>query len=271
MDWFQAVFLALIQGLTEFLPVSSSAHLILPSQLLGWEDQGIAFDVAVHLGTLMAVVLYFRKDVTSITLGSLQAFSQSPEQRKKNEPLIMGLAVVIGTIPAVIMGGLFHDFISGELRTAWVIACTTIIFGVLLWAADSRGTRTLKQHEMTLKFALVIGCAQAIALIPGTSRSGITITAALFLGFDRTSSARFSMLLSIPLILAAGLLETLKLIKVDGPVQWDMIFLGTLVSGGSAYLCIHYFLRLLDRIGMLPFVIYRLFLGGFLMLFIGLA
>ncbi len=267
MDWFQAVFLALIQGLTEFLPVSSSAHLILPSQILGWQDQGIAFDVAVHLGTLIAVVLYFRADVLSITGGSIKAI----QQRQTNEHFLMGVAVVIGTIPAVIMGGLFHDFISQELRSAWVIACTTLIFGVLLWAADSKGSRVLQQHQMTLKFALIIGCAQAVALIPGTSRSGITITAALFLGFDRTSSARFSMLLSIPLILAAGLLETLKLVKAEGPVLWDMIVLGTLVSGASAYLCIHTFLRLLDRIGMLPFVIYRMLLGAFLIFFIALA
>ena len=267
MDWFQAVFLALIQGLTEFLPVSSSAHLILPSQILGWKDQGIAFDVAVHLGTLIAVMFYFRTDVSSITRGSFQAVVQ----QKSNAAFLMGLAVVVGTIPAVIMGGLFHDFISEELRSAWIIACTTMVFGLLLWASDNYGRRVLQQHEMTLKFALIIGCAQAIALIPGTSRSGITITAALFLGFDRTSSARFSMLLSIPLILAAGLLETFTLLKVDGPVQWDMILLGTLVSGISAYLCIHYFLQLLDRIGMLPFVLYRLLLGAFLIFFISLG
>jgi len=149
MDWFQAVFLALIQGLTEFLPVSSSAHLILPSQILGWQDQGIAFDVAVHLGTLIAVVLYFRADVLSITGGSIKAI----QQRQTNEHFLMGVAVVIGTIPAVIMGGLFHDFISQELRSVWVIACTTLIFGVLLWAADSKGSRVLQQHQMTLKFA----------------------------------------------------------------------------------------------------------------------
>ncbi|OUS24946.1 undecaprenyl-diphosphatase [Gammaproteobacteria bacterium 45_16_T64] len=267
MDWFQAVFLAIVQGLTEFLPVSSSAHLILPSQLFGWPDQGIAFDVAVHLGTLIAVVAYFRRDVISITRGSLSAVVE----RKTNESALLGLAVVVATVPAVVVGGLFHDFIGEELRTSAVIACTTIIFGVLLWVADAKGSRLLKQHEMTLKFALLIGCAQAVALIPGTSRSGITITAALFIGFDRMSSARFSMLLSIPLILAAGLLETIKLLQVEGAVWWDMILLGTAVSGLSAYLCIHYFLQLLERIGMLPFVIYRLFLGGFLLFFIVLG
>jgi len=125
--------------------------------------------------------------------------------------------------------------------------------------------------KMTVMFAFIIGCAQALALMPGTSRSGITMTAALFLGFDRTTSARFSMLISIPLIVAAGLLETLKLVESTGPVQWDMIFLGTFLAAVSAYACIHYFLQLLDRIGMLPFVIYRLLLGVFLMLFIGLV
>ena len=267
MDWFQAVILALIQGLTEFLPVSSSAHLILPSQLFGWPDQGLAFDVAVHLGTLVAVVTYFRQDIFSIIKGLLQ----STQTRKLNVEAQLGMSVVIGTIPAVIIGFLFKDFIEDNLRSGLVIAVTTIFFGLLLWQADKMGKRILDMSRLTSNHALLIGVAQALALIPGTSRSGITMTAALMLGFDRTSSARFSMLLSIPLIVAASILECYELYSQTAPVPWLLIGLGMVVATVSAYLCIHYFLKLLEGIGMLPFVIYRMILGVFLLIFIGLA
>ncbi|MCG8670380.1 MAG: undecaprenyl-diphosphate phosphatase [Pseudomonadales bacterium] len=266
MDWFQAVVLALVQGLTEFLPVSSSAHLILPSQLLGWPDQGLAFDVAVHLGTLVAVVTYFRQDIASVIQGLLK----TAQTREMNTEAQLGVAVVVGTIPAVIIGFLFKDFIEQNLRSSMVIAFTTIFFGLLLWQADKAGKRVLKMESLKANKALVIGVAQALALIPGTSRSGITMTAALMLGFDRTTSARFSMLLSIPLIVAASLLKMLDLLASTAPVPWLMIGLGMIVATVSAYACIHYFLKLLEQMGMLPFVIYRLLLGGFLLFFIGL-
>ncbi len=267
MDWLQAVILALIQGLTEFLPVSSSAHLILPSQLLGWPDQGLAFDVAVHLGTLIAVVTYFRDDIASVIQGLLKTW----QTREMNTEAQLGFAVVIGTIPAVIIGFLFKDFIELNLRSGLVIAFTTIFFGLLLWQADRYGKRLWSMEKLNLNHAWVIGMAQALALIPGTSRSGITMTAALLLGFDRTSAARFSMLLSIPLIVAASILETWELVSTSAPVPWLLIGLGMLVSAVSAYLCIHYFLKLLEQMGMLPFVIYRLVLGTFLLFFIGLG
>lgn len=260
MDWFQAVILALIQGLTEFLPVSSSAHLILPSQVLGWPDQGLAFDVAVHLGTLAAVVAYFRHDIISVVQGLLRAAS---EKRLNNEARL-GFAVVIGTIPAVVIGFLAKDFIETSLRSSLVIACSTVFFGLLLWYADKKGSRSLGIEQLTLVQGLLIGLAQALALIPGSSRSGTTITMAMLLGFDRNTSARFSMLLSIPLILGASLLKTNDLLASTDPVPWAMIALGVAVAAISAYLCIHYFLKLLDRIGMTPFVIYRLVLGAIL-------
>lgn len=267
MDWFQAVILAVIQGLTEFLPVSSSAHLILPSQLLGWPDQGLAFDVAVHLGTLIAVVTYFRQDIGQVISGLLE----TTKTRQMNTDAQLGLAVVVGTIPAVVVGFLFKDFIEDNLRSSLVIAFTTIFFGLLLWQADRGGQRTLGMNKLNLNHAWKIGVAQALALIPGTSRSGITMTAALMLGYDRTAAARFSMLLSIPLIVAASLLEIYELLSHPGQVPWLLIGLGMLVSTLSAYLCIHYFLKLLERIGMLPFVIYRMVLGAFLLFFIGLS
>lgn len=262
----QAVILAIIQGLTEFLPVSSSAHLILPSQILGWPDQGLAFDVAVHLGTLMAVITYFNHDIRRILVGMVDSI----QAKQINQDMRLGLAVVVGTIPAVIFGGLFADFISENLRTSFVIACSTVIFGLLLWMGDATGKQKFGEEKITLSVGLMIGVAQALALIPGTSRSGITMTAALFMGFNRVAAARFSMLLSIPIIVAAGLLETLKLAESGMEVPWNLMVLGILASAISAFLCIHLFLNLVSRIGMMPFVIYRLLLGGFLFLFIGL-
>lgn len=257
MDWFQALILALIQGLTEFLPISSSAHLILPSEVLGWPDQGLAFDVAVHLGTLLAVMAYYRRDIGAMLGGAGQAVAQ----QKMNEDLRLGLLVVLATIPAVVFGFLGDDWIERELRSALVIAITTLVFGGLLWLADAYGTRTKPLAKLGIAGALLIGFAQALALIPGTSRSGITITAALALGFRREEAARFSFLLSIPVILGAGLLKTKDLIELQVPVDWGLMALGAAVSAVTAYLTIVFFIRLLERVGMLPFVVYRLALG----------
>lgn len=266
MDWFQAVVLALIQGLTEFLPVSSSAHLILPSQILGWPDQGLAFDVAVHLGTLVAVVAYFRQDIISV----VQGFLTMGSERRMNPEARLGLAVFVGSLPAVVIGFLGKDFIEANLRSSFVIACTTIIFGLALWYADKNGKRILGLAGLTLAHGFIIGVAQAVALIPGTSRSGVTMTMALMLGFDRTTAARFSMLLSIPIIVGASLLKTKDLIESTLPVDWGLIGLGIVVAAVSAYLCIKMFMTLLERIGMLPFVIYRLILGIVLFGFIAI-
>ncbi len=263
----QALILALIQGLTEFLPVSSSAHLILPFQLFGWPDQGQAFDVAVHLGTLIAVIAYFNLELRRMTAGTMSAI----KTRTTNQEFSLALAVVVGTIPAVIFGGLFNNFIEEHLRSSFVIACATIVFGLLLWMADKTGKEEKNETQISLDIALLIGVAQALALIPGTSRSGITITAALFLGFTRVTAARFSMLLSIPIILAAGSLESVKLMVENNPVSWGTMGLGIFASAISAFLCIHVFLKFIERMGMLPFVIYRLLLGAFLLIFIGLG
>lgn len=263
MDTLQIIILALIQGLTEFLPISSSAHLILPSQILGWSDQGLAFDVAVHIGTLLAVLLYFRRDVLSIAQGWLTTgFSRHPDEQGR-----LGWYVILATIPAGLAGLLADDFIEAHLRSTLVIACTTIGFGILLGVADRYRDESRGLAELTLKAALIIGVAQMFALIPGTSRSGITITAALFLAFNRESAARFSFLLSIPLILAAGGLKTLELMGSDLPVDWFAIALGVLVSAVSAWICIYYFLAFIHRIGMMPFVVYRLILGALLLAF----
>lgn len=255
-DWIHTVILALIQGLTEFLPISSSAHLILPSQLFGWDDQGLAFDVGVHVGTLCAVVVYFRSEVFSLAKSStLSLVGQRSTDAK------LGWLVVLATLPAIAAGVLFGDLVDQYGRSILVIAATTLIFGVLLGWADIANRATKSMSSMGLPDALIIGVAQAIALIPGTSRSGITITAALALGFERQSAARFSFLLSIPVILGAGTLKSLDLIKQGADAPWMMVGVGALIAAISAWLCIHLFLSWLDRIGMRPFVIYRLLLG----------
>lgn len=255
-EWLHTLLLAIVQGLTEFLPISSSAHLILPSQLLGWEDQGLAFDVGVHVGTLTAVMIYFRREIRDLTL----AWCGSLAGRHTADSKLAWL-VALATLPAVIAGFLLNDLISEHGRSILVIAATTLIFGVLLGWADSGRSERFKIRDLGLKDALLVGLAQAIALIPGTSRSGITITAALMLGYDRQTAARFSFLLSIPVILGAGLLKGLELAEAGSAAHWTPILVGALVAGASALACIHLFLKWLDRIGMKPFVVYRLLLG----------
>lgn len=257
MSYFEAFFLALIQGLTEFLPISSSAHLILPSAILGWEDQGLAFDVAVHVGTLAAVVIYFRKEVISL----LSAFFGSLFKGERSKEAKLAWMIIIATIPACVFGLVFKDFIEVYLRSAWVIATTTIVFGLLLWWVDHTAKLTKDEYQSDWKKALFIGLAQAMALIPGTSRSGATITAALYLGFTREAAARFSFLMSIPIISLAGSYLGLKLFTSAEPIHYGFLMTGIFTSFFSAYLCIHLFLKLISRMGMTPFVIYRLILG----------
>jgi undecaprenyl-diphosphatase len=257
MDWLQALWLALIQGLTEFLPISSSAHLILPSQLLGWPDQGLAFDVAVHLGTLTAVCLYYRRDLLAMTRGSLAGVAQ----RRMNPDMRLALLVVWATLPAIAAGLLFKDWIEGQGRSALIIAVTTVLFAVLLLWADIAGSRRRELSQLGWRGALLVGLAQALALIPGTSRSGITITAALMLGFRRTEAANLSFLMSIPVILGAAVLKLGDLLSSSAPVEWGQLLLGFVVSAVVAYLTIVFFIRLLERLGMWPFVAYRLLLG----------
>ncbi|WP_318496183.1 undecaprenyl-diphosphate phosphatase [Photobacterium leiognathi] len=264
MSHFEAFMLALIQGLTEFLPVSSSAHLILPSEILGWPDQGLAFDVAVHVGTLMAVILYFRKEVVAL----LGAWLNSIFKREHSAESKLAWMIVIATIPACIFGLVMKDFIEMYLRSAWVIACTTIIFGLLLWWVDKRAKQTDDEYKANWKSVLFIGLAQAAAIIPGTSRSGATMTAALYLGFTREAAARFSFLMSIPIILLAGGYLGLKLVTGTDPIDFSNLSIGIAVSFISAYACIHVFLKLVTRLGMTPFVIYRLILGIGLFLFL---
>ncbi len=257
MEIAQIIWLALVQGFTEFLPISSSAHLILVPSLLGWEDQGITFDVAVHLGTLIAVVSYFRKDIVKLFLAWLDSITGKGFSAEAK----LAWGVVVGTIPAGLVGLLFKDYIEIYLRSPLVIAATTIIFGLLLWYADRRAKLIRDELTLSWKDFTFIGAAQALALIPGTSRSGITITAGLLLGLTRTAAARYSFLLSIPIIVLSGLAVTGDMLASDVAIDTFALLLGTLVAAISAFVCIHFFLSWINKMGMLPFVIYRLLLG----------
>ncbi|WP_210433697.1 undecaprenyl-diphosphate phosphatase [Zobellella endophytica] len=257
----QAILLALIQGFTEFLPISSSAHLILPSVLLGWRDQGMAFDVAVHLGSLLAVLYYFRREVAVMASSwwlSLSGGGHNAESR-------LAWCIILATIPACVVGLFLGDWISRYLRSGWVIAVATIVFGLLLWWADRMAGLQKNEYQTGWRGALWLGCAQALALIPGTSRSGITLTAGLMLGLTRQAAARFSFLMSIPIIFLAGSHQTKDLIGAEAVMSWSAVGVGVLVSFVSALACIHLFLALLNRIGVLPFVLYRLGLGAVLL------
>ncbi|AWL11099.1 Undecaprenyl-diphosphate phosphatase [Saliniradius amylolyticus] len=257
MALIEIVLLALIQGITEFLPISSSGHLLLPAVLLGWQQQTLAFDVAVHVGSLLAVVIYFRQDIVSMT----RAWFGSVLKGQNTDDSRLAWWVVVATLPAVVAGFLGKAFIEHYARAGIVIAVTTIVFGLLLWYADVRARQNKDLVDLTWKSALFVGLMQVLALIPGTSRSGITMTAGLMAGLNRESAARFSFLLSIPTILGAGLLLTLDLLEAGDAVDWQAIFYGVALSFISAYLCISLFLAWISRIGMLPFVLYRLILG----------
>lgn len=261
MDWIQIVFLSLIQGFTEFLPISSSAHLILVPKLFGWSDQGLAFDVALHVGTLIAVIVYFRDDIWEI----LKDLLENIKTRKEVGQSTLGWAVGFGTIPVGLAGLAFNDYVSNSLRSPLVIIVTTIVFGIVLLYSD-RVAGKKSEKDITIFIAILIGIAQAIALIPGTSRSGITMSAAMLLGFSRVSSARFSFLLSIPVIILAGGLKTLNLIESHTLVHWGALGSAVILSALSAYLCIFLFLKIISKASMLPFVIYRLALGIFLLI-----
>ena len=257
MDNLQIVVLAIIQGLTEFLPISSSAHLVLLPRLFGWPDQGLVFDVAVHFGSLIAVVFYFREEVRRM----LKSWLRSVGGGEADRDSLLAWWIIIGTLPAIAAGFLLQGPIEEKLREPWVLAAASILFGLLLWFADARARRQRDEYQLDLKDVLVIGCFQVLALMPGTSRSGITITLGLFLGLTRKAAARFSFLLAMPVIFASGTLQTVRMVTEVSPIGWGELMLGILLSAISAGLCIHYFLRLVERLGMLPFVVYRVLLG----------
>ncbi len=257
MDTIQAVVLAIVQGLVEFLPISSSAHLILVPELVGWPDQGLAFDIAVHVGTLAAVVSFLRKEISRMVPAWLSGWRGG---QWNNDGQIAWL-IIIATVPLGLVGLAFKDFIELNLRSASLIAATTLLFGLLLAWADRKGNANNKKiNQLDLRQSLIVGSAQALALIPGTSRSGITMTALLALGYSRVEAARFSFLLAVPAIALPGLLKTRELVATSQSVDWFVLALGAFVSALVAFGCMHMFMRFVERVGMMPFVIYRVLL-----------
>ena len=257
METVHTVLLALLQGLTEFLPISSSGHLILVPALLGWRDQGLAFDVAVHLGSLVAVVGYFRSDLKAMLLGWVRSFGGAASADSR-----LAWLVIIGSLPLVVVGSLLASWIEGYVRSPLIVAAATAGFGVLLWLVDRFSARTRGESQLRIKDALWVGGAQVLALIPGTSRSGITMTAALALGMTREAAARFSFLLSIPAIGGAAGWKLAQLFTGDGAVDWTALGLGAITACVFAYLAIDWFLKFVARSGMLVFAIYRIVLAG---------
>lgn len=256
------VLLALLQGLTEFLPISSSGHLLLAEQGLGLVAQGLVMEVAVHMGTLLAVLVYFRREC----FGMARSVLAWNAPGYANDRRLFGL-LCIATVPVCVVGLLAHDWIASALQQTVVMGWATLVFGIVLGVADKMGRHQRSMDQLTWRDALVIGLAQVLALIPGTSRSGITLTAGLFAGLGREAAARFAFLLSIPTIMAAGALETVKLAGSDQAVAWEALLLAVAISAVIALLTIHVFLRWLERIGLMPFVVYRVVLGALILVY----
>lgn len=258
LSWFEAAVLGLVQGLTEFLPISSSAHLRVVAELAGWGDPGAAFTAVTQLGTEAAVLVYFRRDIVRI----IRTWSLSlvrPGLRGDIDAR-MGWYVIVGTLPIGVLGFLLRDVIEGPARNLWLVATMLVVFGVALGVVDSRARNERPIDSLTLRDALVYGGAQALALVPGVSRSGGTTGAGLLLGYRREAAARYSFLLAIPAVLMSGLFE-LRKIGDDGPVAWGPTLLATLVAFGVGLAVIVYFLRYISTHSFRPFVVYRVALG----------
>ena len=264
MDLVQTILLALIQGVTEFLPISSSAHLILPTAVLGWPDQGLAFDTAVHLGTLLAVLWFFRNDIQILSI----AVTRHLFAGESSEHSRLGFNLIIASLPIIPVGFAARFAVESYLRATEVIIATTILFAFALWWADRVASREKTENSLTWQQALFIGIGQCLALIPGTSRSGITMTCALLSGFTREAAARISFLISIPVIAGAATVKLFDLATATEPVDWESLLIGGAIAALSAYLCIWLFLDFISRIGFLPFVIYRLILGVILLILV---
>lgn len=260
MTWLNLIVLAVVQGITEFLPISSSAHLILVPCLADWPDQGLDMDIALHVGTLGAVMLYFWRDIWQMILGLWAAL-----RMRRSPGAKLALHIVVGTIPVVIAGLLAKDMVETMARSILILGWTTLGFGILLFVADRVGLTVRRVEHMGLPDAVVIGIAQAVALIPGTSRSGITMTAARLLGYERGEAARFSMLLSIPTIVAAGTLAGLDIYRLDQPVLTTAALYAAGLSFLTALVAIAVLMQWLKRASFTPFALYRLILGAALL------
>ena len=262
MGWLEAAVLGVVQGLTEFLPISSNAHLRIVGAAFGWKDPGAAFTAIIQIGTELAVLLYFAKDIGRIIAAWVGSLVN--RERRSDPDARMGWLIIIGSIPIIILGLLFQKQIETNLRDLRIIAIALVVFSLILYVADRRGAKRRHIDELTVGHGVTFGLAQSLALIPGVSRSGGTITAGLFLGYTREAAARYSFLLAIPAVLGSGLYETYKAFKggiAGAQVDWPPTILATVLAFGVGLAVIAWLLRYLVRGSFVPFVVYRVVLG----------
>jgi undecaprenyl-diphosphatase len=261
MGWIEAVVLGIVQGLTEFLPISSSAHLRVVGEMFGWDDPGAAFTAITQIGTEAAVLLYFRHDIARIVVAWLASLGG----RRKGDPdARMGWLIIVGSLPIVVLGLLFQDDIETTLRDLRIVATALIVFSLILYWADRVGAKQRELKDLTVAHGIAFGFAQAMALIPGVSRSGGTITAGLFLGYNRAAAARYSFLLAVPAVLGSGFFQAYEALTGDVAgegVSWGPTILATVIAFGVGLTVIAWLLRYLDRGSFTPFVVYRVVLG----------
>jgi undecaprenyl-diphosphatase len=269
MGWFEAVVLGIVQGLTEFLPISSSAHLRIVGEVFGWNDPGAAFTAITQIGTEIAVLLYFRRDIARIVVAWLGSLAG----RRKGDPdARMGWLIIVGSIPIVVLGLLFQDKIETTLRDLRIVAIALVAFSLILYWADRVGTKKRELPDLTVGHGITFGLAQAMALIPGVSRSGGTITAGLFLGYSRAAAARYSFLLAIPAVLGSGVFQAYEALTGDvagETVAWGPTIVATVIAFGVGLTVIAWLLRYLDRGSFTPFVVYRVLLGLLVLALVG--
>lgn len=266
MDWFEAVVLGAVQGLTEFLPISSTGHLRIVPAFAGWEDPGTAFTAVVQLGTMAAVLVYFRKDLWNIARAWLRSIRDEDARRELDARL--GWFILIGTIPISVFGLLFSHQIETGARDLYLIGCTLIILGLLLGLAEKVGRRDRGIESLTLKDGIIIGFAQAAALVPGVSRSGATLTAGMFLNLERAAAARYSFLLSVPAVVLSGAFEA-KDIGGPGSASVSATAIAVLVAFVTGYAAIAFLLKFLANHSVAIFVWYRMILGGVVLILVG--
>lgn len=262
IGWFEAIVLGLLQGLTEFLPISSSAHVLIVSQLFGWQDPGAAFTAVIQIGTEAAVIVYFRRDLAHIAGAWARSLRSGREAATPESRL--GWFIIVGTIPIVVLGITFTTQIETAARNLWLVASVLIVFGLLLGLVDRLGVKTRTLGEMRFRDGVILGFGQALALIPGVSRSGATITTGLAVGLTREAATRYSFLLAIPAVLGAGFYEATK-IGTETSVAWAPTIVATVISFVVGYAVIAWLLRYISTHSFLPFVIYRVVAGAAIM------
>lgn len=261
MNYFHGLILGLIQGLTEFVPISSTAHLRIFSEIFGWQDPGAAFTAVTQFGTESAVLIFFRHDIARI----VKAWTRSIFRREHSSESRLGWLVIVGTLPIAILGLLFQDTIESTFRNLYLIASAMLLFSAVLWVADRRAANVREIESLSVKDGVILGFMQALALIPGVSRSGGTIAGGLFLGLNRIAAARYSFLLAIPAVLSSAALEATKISQESNPA-WGPTLLATLVAFGVALVVISWLLRFISHHTFKPFVFYRVALASMVLL-----